>query len=233
GRTLSGQTTEAFWNSVRHARPLTVGLNCALGADELKPHLAELSVAAGVPVSVHPNAGLPNELGLYDETPEHMGAIIATMAKAGTINLAGGCCGTTPAHIAAISRAVVGAKPRPIPTIAAATRLSGLEPMTIDGDSLLVNVGERTNVTGSARFAKLIKANDYDTAVSVARDQVDNGAQIIDVNMDEGMLDSEAAMVRFLHMIGSEPDISRVPVMIDSSKWSVIEAGLRSVQGKA
>ncbi|MCP3993010.1 MAG: methylenetetrahydrofolate reductase [NAD(P)H], partial [Actinomycetia bacterium] len=204
GRTLSGQTTEAFWNSVRHARPLTVGLNCALGADELKPHLAELSVAAGVPVSVHPNAGLPNELGLYDETPEHMGAIIATMAKAGTINLAGGCCGTTPAHIAAISRAVVGAKPRPIPTIAAATRLSGLEPMTIDGDSLLVNVGERTNVTGSARFAKLIKANDYDTAVSVARDQVDNGAQIIDVNMDEGMLDSEAAMVRFLHMIGSE-----------------------------
>ena len=233
GRTLSGQTTEAFWNSVRHAKPLSVGLNCALGPDELKPHLAELSTVAGVPVSVHPNAGLPNELGLYDETPEHMGAVIATMAKAGTLNLAGGCCGTRPAHIAAIAVAVAGADPRTIPTIEPATRLSGLEPMTIDADSLLVNVGERTNVTGSARFAKLIKAGDYDTAVSVARDQVDNGAQIIDVNMDEGMLDSEAAMVRYLRLIGSEPDISRVPVMIDSSKWSVIEAGLQSVQGKA
>jgi 5-methyltetrahydrofolate--homocysteine methyltransferase len=233
GRTLSGQTTEAFWNSVRHARPISVGLNCALGPDELKPHLAELSAVAGVPVSLHPNAGLPNELGLYDETPEHMGAVIATMAKAGTLNLAGGCCGTTPAHIAAIASAVAGAQPRPIPTIEPATRLSGLEPMTIDADSLLVNVGERTNVTGSARFAKLIKADDYDTAVSVARDQVDNGAQIIDINMDEGMLDSEAAMVRYLRLIGSEPDISRVPIMIDSSKWSVIEAGLQSVQGKA
>jgi len=233
GRTLSGQTTEAFWNSVRHARPLVVGLNCALGADELKPYLAELSTVADTYVSVYPNAGLPNELGLYDETPAHTAAAVGAFARSGLVNLAGGCCGTTPAHIAAIAAAVTDVAPRIVPEIPVATRLSGLEPMTIDGDSLLVNVGERTNVTGSARFAKLIKADDYDAAVAVARDQVDNGAQIVDVNMDEALLDSEAAMVRFLRLIGSEPDIARVPVMIDSSKWSVIEAGLRSVQGKA
>jgi 5-methyltetrahydrofolate--homocysteine methyltransferase len=233
GRTLSGQTPEAFWNSVRHARPLAVGLNCALGADELKPHLAELSGVADVPLIAYPNAGLPNELGEYDETPEHMATSIGGFATAGLVNLVGGCCGSGPDHVAAIAAAVDGVAPRVVPAVAHATRLSGLEPMTVDDDSLLVNVGERTNVTGSARFAKLILAEDYDTAVSVARDQVDNGAQIIDVNMDEGMLDAEAAMVRFLRLIGSEPDISRVPVMIDSSKWSAIEAGLRSVQGKA
>ncbi len=233
GRTLSGQTPEAFWNSVRHAEPLAVGLNCALGADELKPHLAELSRVADVPVIAYPNAGLPNELGEYDETPGHMAASIGGFATAGLVNLVGGCCGSGPDHVAAIVAAVDGVAPRTVPTVPHATRLSGLEPMTVDADSLLVNIGERTNVTGSARFAKLILGEDYDTAVSVARDQVDNGAQIIDVNMDEGMLDAEAAMVRFLRLIGSEPDISRVPVMIDSSKWSVIEAGLRSVQGKA
>ena len=233
GRTLSGQTPEAFWNSVRHAQPLAVGLNCALGADELKPHLAELSRVADVPVIAYPNAGLPNELGEYDETPEHMAASIGGFAAAGLVNLVGGCCGSGPDHVAAIVAAVDGVAPRVVPTVDHATRLSGLEPMTVDAHSLLVNIGERTNVTGSARFAKLILGEDYDTAVSVARDQVDNGAQIIDVNMDEGMLDAEAAMVRFLRLIGSEPDISRVPVMIDSSKWSAIEAGLRSVQGKA
>ena len=233
GRTLSGQTPEAFWNSIRHARPLAVGLNCALGAAELKPHLAELSAVADIPVSVHPNAGLPNELGEYDELPETMASFIETFASTGLVNLAGGCCGTTPDHIRAVANAVAGKAPRTIPTVPPATRLAGLEPTNIDGDSLLVNIGERTNVTGSARFAKLILAEDFDAAVSVARDQVDNGAQIIDVNMDEGMLDSEAAMVRYLRLLASEPDISRVPVMIDSSKWSVIEAGLRSVQGKA
>ncbi|MDH3679626.1 MAG: methionine synthase [Acidimicrobiia bacterium] len=233
GRTLSGQTPEAFWNAVRHARPLAVGLNCALGADELKAHLAELSAVADLPVIAYPNAGLPNELGSYDETPDYMAAALGGFARAGLVNIVGGCCGTTPEHIAAIGAAVSDHAPRPIPSVADATRLSGLEPLNIDGASLLVNVGERTNVTGSARFAKLILSEDYETAVSVARDQVDNGAQVIDVNMDEGMLDAEAAMVRFLRLIGSEPDISRVPVMIDSSKWSVIEAGLRSVQGKA
>ena len=232
GRTLSGQTPEAFWQSIRHAKPLAVGLNCALGASELKPHLAELAAVADVWVSAHPNAGLPNELGEYDESAETMAETLETFVGGGLVNLLGGCCGTTPDHIRAIAEVAANATPRAIPTIPVATRLSGLEPMQIDDDSLLVNVGERTNVTGSARFAKLILAEDYDTAVSVARDQVDNGAQIIDVNMDEGMLDSEAAMVRYLRMIGSEPDISRVPFMIDSSRWEVIEAGLRSVQGK-
>ncbi|MEM8923485.1 MAG: methionine synthase [Actinomycetota bacterium] len=233
GRTLSGQTPEAFWYSLRHARPLSVGLNCALGAKDLKPHVAELANAAQVAVSVHPNAGLPNELGDYDESPEYMAGWIGGFAEAGLVNIVGGCCGTTPEHIAAIAAAVEGVAPRALPELPAVTRLSGLEPMTIGPDSLLVNVGERTNVTGSARFAKLIKNDDYDTAISVARDQVDNGAQIIDVNMDEGMLDAEAAMVRYLRLIGAEPDIARVPVMIDSSKWDVIEAGLRCVQGKA
>ena len=232
GRTLSGQTPEAFWNSVRHVDALAVGLNCALGAAELTPHVTELSRVAEVPVSCHPNAGLPNELGEYDETPEQMGALVGELAAAGTLNLVGGCCGTTPDHIAAIVASMAGVAPRQIPERPVAMRLSGLEPMTITPDSLLVNVGERTNVTGSARFARLIKEEDYDTAVSVARDQVDNGAQVIDVNMDEGMLDSESAMTRFLNLIATEPDISRVPIMIDSSKWSVIEAGLRCVQGK-
>ena len=232
GRTLSGQTPEAFWNSVRHARPLSVGLNCALGPEALKPHVSELAAAAGVPVSLHPNAGLPNELGLYEESPESMAATMGGFARSGLVNIVGGCCGTTPEHIRQLAAAVEGVDPRAVPEPPNATRLSGLEPMAVDATSLLVNVGERTNVTGSAQFAKLIKADDYDAAVAVARDQVDNGAQIIDVNMDEGLLDAEAAMTRFLRLIAGEPDIARVPVMIDSSKWSVIQAGLRSVQGK-
>ncbi|MEL7156300.1 MAG: methionine synthase, partial [Actinomycetota bacterium] len=233
GRTLSGQTAEAFWHSVRHARPLAVGLNCALGAEDLKPHVAELARVADTAVSVHPNAGLPNELGAYDEAPDHMARIIGGFATAGLVNIVGGCCGTTPDHIAAIAAAIDGVPVRTVPRPPAHTHRSGLEPMTIGPESLLVNVGERTNVTGSARFAKLIKDDDYDTAVSVARDQVDNGAQIVDVNMDEGLLDSEAAMIRYLRLIGSEPDIARVPIMIDSSRWEVIEAGLRNVQGKS
>ncbi|MFV0259236.1 MAG: methionine synthase, partial [Acidimicrobiales bacterium] len=232
GRTLSGQTPDAFWNSVRHAKPLSVGFNCALGASELRPHLAELAAVADTAVSAHPNAGLPNELGQYDQTPAEMAEVVEGYVRDGLVNIMGGCCGTTPAHIAAIGALLPGAAPRPVPTVAPATRLAGLEPLTIDGDSLLVNVGERTNVTGSSRFADLIKADDYDTAVSVARDQVANGAQIIDVNMDEGLLESREAMVRYLRLIGSEPDIARVPVMIDSSKWEVIEAGLQCLQGK-
>ena len=233
GRTLSGQTTEAFWNSVRHANPLTVGLNCALGAAELKGYVAELSRVADTYVSCHPNAGLPNELGEYDETPDDMSTVVASMLAAGTVNIIGGCCGTTPAHIKALAGYAKDAEPRAIPEPPVATRLSGLEPMLIDSDSLLVNVGERTNVTGSAKFARLIINDEFDEAVAVARDQVDNGAQIIDINMDEGMLDSEAAMVRYLNLIATEPDITRVPIMIDSSKWSVIEAGVKCVQGKA
>jgi 5-methyltetrahydrofolate--homocysteine methyltransferase len=233
GRTLSGQTAEAFWTSVRHAEPLSVGLNCALGIDELRGHISELARVADVPISCHPNAGLPNELGEYDEAPAHMAKVISGLAQSGTFNLVGGCCGTTPEHIAAIAKVVEGVAPRTPPARAVATQLSGLEPMRIDSDSLLVNVGERTNVTGSARFAKLILGDDYDAAVTVARDQVANGAQIIDVNMDEGMLDAVEAMTRFLNHIATEPDISRVPVMIDSSKWHVIEAGLKCVQGKS
>jgi 5-methyltetrahydrofolate--homocysteine methyltransferase len=233
GRTLSGQTTEAFWYSVQHAQPISVGLNCALGATELKPYIGELSRVANTAVSAHPNAGLPNELGEYDETPEAMAAVIEKFAATGILNLVGGCCGTTPDHIRAIAGAIGKHQPRQIPEVPEATRLSGLEPMTITDQSLLVNVGERTNVTGSARFARLILNGEFDAAVSVARDQVENGAQIIDVNMDEGMLDSHAAMVQYLNLIATEPDITRVPVMIDSSKWSVIEAGLRCVQGKS
>ncbi|MFV0525503.1 MAG: methionine synthase [Acidimicrobiales bacterium] len=232
GRTLSGQTPEAFWNSVRHARPLSVGFNCALGAAELRPHLSELATVADTAVSAHPNAGLPNELGQYDQTPDEMAEVVAGFVDDGLVNVVGGCCGTTPEHIAAIAATLPGSNPRTVPATPAVTRLSGLEPLAISGDSLLVNVGERTNVTGSSRFADLIKGDDYDAAVSVARDQVDNGAQIVDVNMDEGLLDSEAAMVRYLRLIGSEPDIARVPVMVDSSKWSVIEAGLQNLQGK-
>ena len=233
GRTLSGQTAEAFWNSVRHAKPLSVGLNCALGARDLKGHIAELSRVADTHVSCHPNAGLPNELGEYDETPEQMAPVVGEMLSAETVNIVGGCCGTTPDHIAAIAAYAAEANARPIPERPQATRLSGLEPMTIDADSLLVNVGERTNVTGSAKFAKLILEGHFDEAVAIARDQVDNGAQIIDVNMDEGMLESEEAMVRYLNLIATEPDITRVPVMIDSSKWSIIEAGLKCLQGKS
>jgi 5-methyltetrahydrofolate--homocysteine methyltransferase len=233
GRTLSGQVTEAFWASVRHARPLAVGLNCALGAREMRPYVAELSRLADSFVSVYPNAGLPNAFGEYDETPEQTAAVLAEFADAGFLNLVGGCCGTTPEHIAAIADAVDG-KPRRTPVEhVPVMRLSGLEPLTITEDSLFVNVGERTNITGSARFRKLIKDGDYDTALSVAAQQVEAGAQVIDVNMDEGMIDGVAAMDRFLKLIAAEPDISRVPVMVDSSKWEVIEAGLKCVQGKA
>jgi len=232
GRTLSGQTAEAFWYSVRHAAPLSVGLNCALGAKELRQYVDELAQAADTRVSVHPNAGLPNEMGGYDDTPEHMAELIGAMARDGLVNLVGGCCGTTPEHVRAIVEAVAGVAPRTVPERLTECRLSGLEPLRIGAGSLFINIGERTNVTGSARFRKLIEADDYDAAVEVAREQVANGAQIIDVNMDEGMLDSAAAMQRFLNLIAGEPEISRVPVMVDSSKWEVIEAGLQCVQGK-
>lgn len=232
GRTLSGQVTEAFWNSMRHARPLAVGLNCALGAREMRPYLAELSRIADTFISVYPNAGLPNAFGEYDEAAAETASIIAEFADSGLVNIVGGCCGTTPAHIAAIAEAVEGKDRRIVPEVPTATRLAGLEPLNITADSLFVNVGERTNITGSARFRNLIKASDYDTALSVAAQQVEAGAQVIDVNMDEGMIDGVAAMDRFLKLVASEPDISRVPVMVDSSKWEVIEAGLKTIQGK-
>jgi 5-methyltetrahydrofolate--homocysteine methyltransferase len=232
GRTLSGQTVEAFWNSVRHAKPISIGLNCALGATELRPWLLELSRVAECPVSVHPNAGLPNELGEYDDTPAHMSAILADFADGNLINIAGGCCGTRPEHIKAIADVLKSKTPRKPPKPIPYCRLSGLEPFTFTPELNFVNVGERTNVTGSARFRKLIEADDFETAVDVARQQIENGAQIIDINMDEGLLDSVAVMTRFLHQIGSEPDISRVPVMLDSSRWDVLEAGLACIQGK-
>lgn len=232
GRTLSGQTTEAFWNSIRHARPLVVGLNCALGGKQLRPYIEELARIADTYVCAYPNAGLPNAFGEYDETAEDTANTLREFASSGFLNMVGGCCGTTPEHIGKIVRAVAGVAPRVVPRGARACRLSGLEPLAIDANSLFVNVGERTNVTGSAKFRQLIEANDYSAAVELARQQVANGAQIIDVNMDEGMLDSQAAMVRFLSLIAGEPDIARVPVMIDSSKWSVIEAGLKCIQGK-
>ncbi|RLK46821.1 methionine synthase (B12-dependent) [Alkalispirillum mobile] len=233
GRTLSGQTTEAFWNSVRHANPFTVGLNCALGADQMRPFVQEISRVADTYVTIYPNAGLPNEFGEYDQSPEEMAAIVREFAESGFVNVIGGCCGTTPEHIAALREAVADCAPRAIPERERAMRLSGLEPFNIGRDSLFVNVGERTNVTGSARFRRLIKEEDYDTALEVAREQVENGAQIIDINMDEGMLDARACMVDFLNLIAAEPDIARVPVMIDASKWEVLEAGLQCVQGKA
>ena len=233
GRTLSGQTCEAFWYSIAHAKPLAVGFNCALGAAQLRPYVERLSRIADTFVSVHPNAGLPNEFGGYDQSPADMAAAIGEFAASGLVNLVGGCCGTTPEHIAALRTAVGGCPARPVAKSRPAMKLAGLEPLQIDRESLFVNVGERTNVTGSARFARLIREADYDNAVRVARQQVDAGAQVIDVNMDEGMLDSEGAMVRFLNLIATEPDITRVPVMIDSSKWSIIEAGLQCVQGKA
>ena len=232
GRTLTGQVTEAFWNSLSHARPVSIGLNCALGADQLRQYVEELSGIADTFISAHPNAGLPNEFGEYDETPAQIAAELGDWAANGFINIVGGCCGTTPDHIRAIVEAVSPYPPRAIPELPVACRLAGLEPCNIGADSLFVNVGERTNVTGSARFKRLIMEGDYETALEVARQQVENGAQIVDVNMDEGMLDAEAAMVRFLSLIAAEPDIARVPVMIDSSKWSVIEAGLKCIQGK-
>src|SRR5690242_8956489 len=232
GRTLSGQVTEAFWHSIRHVNPLLVGLNCALGAKEMRPYIAELARVADTFVSCYPNAGLPNAFGEYDESPEETAAILAEFADSGFVNLVGGCCGTTPAHIAAVAAVAEGRKPRTPAEVRPALRLSGLEPLTVTEDSLFVNVGERTNITGSARFRNLIKAGDYPTALSVARQQVEAGAQVIDINMDEGMIDGVAAMDRFTKLIASEPDICRVPLMIDSSKWEVIETGLRNVQGK-
>src|SRR6202795_1763856 len=232
GRLLSGQLPEAFWNSVRHARPITVGFNCALGAEDLRAHIADIGRVADALVCAYPNAGLPNEFGAYDESPEFMAGLIGEFASAGLVNIVGGCCGTTPDHIAAIAAAVAPHKPREIPVIEPRLRLSGLEPFELTPAIPFVNVGERTNVTGSARFRKLVTAGDYTAALQVARDQVENGAQIIDVNMDEGLLDSEAAMVTFLNLVAAEPDIARVPVMVDSSKFNVIEAGLKCVQGK-
>ena len=233
GRTLSGQTTEAFLNSISHANPTAVGLNCALGAEQLRPYLNELSKTSPFPVSVHPNAGLPNAFGEYDQTPEIMAEIVQEFAESGLVNIVGGCCGTTPDHIRAIVGAVSELEPRQIPDIDPALRLSGLEPLAINSESLFVNVGERTNVTGSARFARLIRENDFPTALDVARQQVENGAQIIDINMDEGMLDGHAAMTEFLNLIAAEPDIARVPIMVDSSQWSIIHQGLKCIQGKA
>src|SRR6266581_1858479 len=232
GRTLSGQTTEAFYNSVRHAQPIAVGLNCALGAKELRVYVEELSAIAETGVSCHPNAGLPNAFGEYDDTPESMAAHIGEWARNGWVNLVGGCCGTTPEHIRAMADAVRGVAVRPLPTRAHALRLAGLEPLNVGDESLFVNAGERTNVTGSKAFARLVLAGDFTGALTVARQQVENGAQVIDINMDEAMLDSENAMATFLRLAAAEPDIARVPFMIDSSKWSVIEAGLKCVQGK-
>lgn len=232
GRTLSGQTTEAFYNSLRHVRPISFGLNCALGPDELRPYVEELSRISETFVSTHPNAGLPNAFGEYDLSPEEMAEHVKEWAQSGFLNLIGGCCGTTPEHIRHMAMAVEGESPRVLPEIPVACRLSGLEPLTIAKDTLFVNVGERTNVTGSARFKRLIKEELYDEALDVAREQVENGAQIIDINMDEGMLDAEACMVRFLNLCASEPEISKVPIMVDSSKWEVIEAGLKCIQGK-
>jgi len=232
GRTLSGQTLEAFWNSVRHARPVAIGLNCALGPSELRQHVEELSRLADTCVSAHPNAGLPNAFGEYDETPEQMAEAIGDWARAGWLNIVGGCCGTTPEHISAFRDAIDGLDTRQIPARPPAMRLSGLEPLGIDADALFVNVGERTNVTGSARFRKLIKEDQLEAALAVARQQVEDGAQIVDVNMDEGLIDSLDVMRRFLLLVATEPDIARVPMMIDSSRWSVIEAGLKCLQGK-
>jgi 5-methyltetrahydrofolate--homocysteine methyltransferase len=232
GRTLSGQTAEAFWYSVAHADPLIAGINCALGAKDMRPHIQAMAEVANCFTSAYPNAGLPDEMGQYNESPEYMASIIKDFAESGFVNMAGGCCGSTPEHIRAIARAVADIPPRKIPQPKPCTFLSGLEPLTICEDSLFVNVGERTNVTGSRKFARLIKNKKYEKALEVARQQVENGAQIIDVNMDEGMLNSEEEMTAFLNLLASEPDISRVPIMLDSSRWSVIEAGLKCIQGK-
>src|SRR5579872_7322336 len=223
GRLLSGQLPEAFWNSVRHAKPITIGFNCALGAEDLRSHIADIGRIAYTLVCAYPNAGLPNEFGQYDESPDYMARLIGEFAASGLVNVVGGCCGTTPEHVAAIAAAVSPHKPRIVPVIEPRLRLSGLEPFALTPAIPFVNVGERTNVTGSARFRKLITAGDYAAALQVARDQVENGAQISDVNMDEGLLDSEKAMVTFLNLVAAEPDIARVPIMIDSSKFNVIE----------
>src|SRR3954467_1414929 len=232
GRLLSGQMPEAFWNSVRHAKPVTIGFNCALGAEDLRAHIADIGRVADTLVCAYPNAGLPNEFGQYDETPEYMARLIGEFAEAGLVNIVGGCCGPPPAHIAAIAAAVAPHKPRAVPAIEPRLRLSGLEPFELTPAIPFVNVGEGPNHTGSAPFSNIVTAGDYNAALQVARDQVENGAQIIDVNMDEGLLDSEKAMVTFLNLVAAEPDIARVPVMIDSSKFAVIEAGLKCVQGK-
>jgi 5-methyltetrahydrofolate--homocysteine methyltransferase len=232
GRTLTGQTTEAFWHSMRHAKPFAIGLNCALGAKELRPYVADLAAAADTLVSAHPNAGLPNEFGGYDQSADMMAEMMGEFARSGLVNIVGGCCGTTPAHIKAFGEAIKGVTPRVVPEKPRTLRLSGLAAFTLTPEMNFVNVGERTNITGSARFRKLITADNYEGALAVARSQVENGAQLIDVNMDEGLIDSEAAMRRFLNMMAGEPDIARVPLMIDSSKWSVIEAGLKTCQGK-
>jgi len=233
GRTLSGQTTEAFWISVRDSDPISIGLNCALGAKDMRPYIAELSRIASPYISCYPNAGLPNEYGEYDQSPEEMGELVKEFAQSGFLNIVGGCCGTTPEHIAQIAKVVADIQPRPIKELSPQTSYSGLEPLNVTSETNFINIGERTNVTGSKKFAKLILNEQYDEALSVARQQVEAGAQIIDVNMDEAMLDSKAAMVRFMNLIAAEPDIARVPIMIDSSKWEVIEAGLQCVQGKA
>ncbi|MCV6606118.1 MAG: homocysteine S-methyltransferase family protein, partial [Porticoccaceae bacterium] len=232
GRTLSGQTTEAFWNSLAHAKPFSIGLNCALGAAELRPYVEEMARVADTLVSAHPNAGLPNEFGEYDQPADQMADIVGEFAQRGLLNIIGGCCGTAPEHIRAIAERAAQCTPRKVPDLEPACRLSGLEPFNITADSLFVNVGERCNVTGSARFKRLILEEDYDTALDVARTQVEDGAQVIDINMDEGMLDAHKAMTTFLNLVASEPDISRIPIMVDSSKWDVIEAGLKCIQGK-
>ena len=233
GRTLSGQTAEAFWTSVRHANPCSIGFNCALGAEQLRPHLISLNRISDIPISLHPNAGLPNEMGEYDETPSHMADIIKEMAESSLLNIVGGCCGTTPDHIEAISNAIEGIKPKKISGRNTKTSFSGLEPLVLTDDSLFINIGERSNVTGSAKFARLIKEKNYPEALEVAKEQVELGAQMIDVNMDEGMLDSLEEMDYFLKLVATEPDISKVPIVIDSSKWEVIESGLKVIQGKA
>src|ERR1700744_5324930 len=232
GRTLSGQTVEAFWNSVRHAGLLSVGLNCALGAKEMRPHLQELSEKANVYTSAYPNAGLPNEFGGYDEMPHETAHLIEDFLDFGMANIVGGCCGTTPDHIRCIAEKAAKALPRKVPQTEPYLRLSGLESVNITPETNFANIGERTNITGSPKFSKLILGEDYEGALVVARQQVEGGAQVIDVNMDEGMIDSEAAMVKFLNLIASEPDIAKLPIMVDSSKWTVIEAGLKCLQGK-
>jgi len=232
GRTLSGQTVEAFLNSMTHANLLSIGLNCALGAKEMRPHIEELSEKAGCFISAYPNAGLPNEFGAYDEVPHETAHLVEDFISSGFVNIVGGCCGTTPEHIKCIAEAAAKYPPREVPQPESFMRLSGLEPVTIKPKSIFVNIGERTNVTGSPKFSKLILGGDFEAALTVARQQVEGGAQIIDVNMDEGMLDSEAAMTRFLNLIASEPDISKLPIMVDSSKWTVIETGLKCLQGK-
>ncbi|WP_246144634.1 homocysteine S-methyltransferase family protein [Actinacidiphila oryziradicis] len=232
GRTLSGQTVEAFWNSIEHANPLVVGVNCSLGADEIRPHLADLARLAGTHVACHPNAGLPNAFGGYDQTPQETGRLLGEFAAAGMANIVGGCCGTTPAHIKKIADAVAGLPPRAVPQIKPATRFSGLEPFEAGPDTGFVLIGERTNVTGSAKFRKLIEGNDYQAAVDVALEQVRGGANLLDVNMDADLLDSQQAMTTFLNLIATEPEVARIPIMVDSSRWSVLEAGLKCVQGK-